>query len=63
MSDFTLGQHDAAIKLLLDRTEQMERDIGDIKAILSERRGERRVGYYVASALGAISGWLATVFA
>lgn len=54
MSDtFTLGQHDAAIKTLLEGQKSMSIDIGTIKDILAEQRGERR---FIAVVWGAVSG-------
>lgn len=52
MSDFRLGQHEAHIATLLERTARMETDIADIKVMMTERRVERRM----ALRMGALAG-------
>lgn len=54
MSDFILGQHEAAIRELLDRTERIEAGMTSIQQTLAEQRGEKRVALYVAGAVGAL---------
>lgn len=53
-NEFVLGEHNAAIEQLLQNQQIIQRDIGEIRQILAERRGERRVALWVASAGGAI---------
>lgn len=60
MSDqFTLGQHEEAINTLLQRTERIETAVSEIQLALAEKRGERRVALWAASAAG---GFVAFVF-
>lgn len=61
MSDFTLGKHEQAIQTLLTGQEQMQRDLGEIRDILAERRGERRVGLWLVGAVGTAVSLLVSI--
>lgn len=58
--DFTLGQHEADIRTLLDRTDRIEIAVNSINATLSERNGERRTLIRVGALAGAGSTMLFT---
>jgi len=58
MSEFILGQHENAIRTLLERTERISDDVNEIKTLLAERRGERRVALWVAGVVGAVASTL-----
>lgn len=48
-----LGQHEAKINLILEGQEKMAQDIGEIKTMLAEKRGERRVALWGIGALSS----------
>lgn len=54
--DFTLGEHNAAIRQLLRDQRQMREDLAEIRVILAERRGERRATLWFVSTTGALIG-------
>lgn len=61
MSDFTLGKHEQAIEQLLLAQQQMQADIAEIKKILAERAGERRMILWLVSVSGAVVGAVCTL--
>jgi hypothetical protein len=54
VNQFTLGQHEANIRALMEGMEQVQGDLAEIKELLAERRGERRVAFWLAGGAGAI---------
>lgn len=59
-TDFTLGEHNAAIRQLLDDQRQMRDDLAGIHSILAERRGERRAALWFVSVVSAVLGAVLT---
>lgn len=60
MSQFTLGQHDQAIQLILDRVERIEEKVDKLALALAERQGERRVVVWFVSVASGVVGALIT---
>ena len=68
MSDFTLGQHDAQLRALEDRSERIEASVSGMHSkidsvilTLAERRGERKTIAMLAVPAGAIASIIVTV--
>lgn len=58
MSDtaFTLGLHEGKIDMLVTDVAGIKNDVADIKRILSEHKGERRVALWFAGVAGGAFG-------
>ncbi|HEX7019006.1 MAG TPA: hypothetical protein VF159_03280 [Gemmatimonadaceae bacterium] len=52
MNDFTLGQHEQAINQLSSDVKEIKATVLRIELALAEKRGERRVALWLASAAG-----------
>jgi len=68
MSDFTLGQHDAQLRALEDRSERIEASVSGMHSkidsvitTLAERRGERKTIAVLATLAGGLGSVVITV--
>lgn len=55
MSEFKLGEHEQAIRQLADDMATVKTDVGEIKEMLAEQRGARRVAVWAAGAAGSVA--------
>ena len=58
---FLLGRHAALLETLAVGQEEMRQDVRTILNTLAEKKGERRIMLWTASALGGISGLAASL--
>lgn len=58
MNDFQLGKHEEAIQSIKSDMTAMQSDVREIRDILAEQRGERRVKVMAFGALGGSGGAL-----
>jgi hypothetical protein len=61
MSDFKLGEHDRAIHQLSADMVVVKEAVLRIELTLAERRGERKVGFWVAGMAGTVAAALVTL--
>lgn len=55
MSEFKLGEHEQAIRQLAEDMATVKTDVAEIKMMLAEKRGERRIALWAAGAAGSIA--------
>lgn len=61
MSEFKLGEHEQAIQTLLEGQERLEQAVLEIKLLLAEKRGERRVALWMAGVVGSLAASLVAI--
>lgn len=60
--EFKLGEHESTLQTLITGQERMQKDVQRILVVLAEKRGERRVGIWVAGLVGGLASALGGAF-
>lgn len=59
--DFRIGEHAQAIRILLMQQSKMADDLEEIKILLAEQRGQRKVAAWVAGGIASAVSLLFTI--